>query len=343
MIEHRAQTTYIEREYRGVSMKRTWIAFMFLALPANLAFAQIGAGALTRSMTVTVHGDYVAAGTGLEGVEHASIVIDTIPDGADVVGGVLYWGLLDDESRAEHARIRINGNRVVGKLAGSTGGCWSRTRSFVYRARLTAEQLGRDFEPVGEDPIPPPPGNGIYELSGYRTQDPTVPQGATLVLIYRHESSRARDIVFYDGNVAPTPFPPPPFFRDAEVEIHGFLAQAPVEASSTFVVGNGDPEVQDLLYFVTQNGSIRIIGFSPLDSSDGATWDTETVDLDGAVEPGDSFGTAILRSYSVRVGRLFGIDCTFWAAQVTSVTTSRPVDADPTVHFEERILVARTR
>jgi hypothetical protein len=347
-IQYNTDTTIISRRM-GVAMKFTLGVTALLSICISLAHAQTesdeteAAGGLSHQMTVAVHGDYVAAGTGLQGVEQASIVIDTIPEGAKIAGGVLYWGLLDTESRAEHARISINGIPVRGRLTASTGGCWRQTRSFAYRVKLSREQLGRKFEQVGENPLPPPPGNGndTYVLSGFASNESTVPQGATLVLVYEHEAARAREIVFFDGNVAPSAFPPPPYFRDAHVEINGFLAQAPVEAASTYIVGNGAADVTDLLYFTTEDGTFRFVGFSPLDSSDGMTWDTETVNLDGAIADGDTSGTASLRSYAVRVGRLFGVDCTFWAAQITSVTTSRPVDPDPGLHFEERTLLAR--
>ena len=62
-----------------------------IALLATTAgFAE---GQLSPSLRLTVQGGHVAEGTGLEGLEQASITIDSIPDGAEVVGGVLYWSL----------------------------------------------------------------------------------------------------------------------------------------------------------------------------------------------------------------------------------------------------------
>ncbi len=323
-------------------------ALIVLAVPLTLAQSETGVVSdqefqaepyvtteLTHFMTVTLRGGYVAAGTGLTGVSEATIVIDSIPQGAQLVGGVLYWAFLDRTGGPSHRRIRVNNVLVEGELLGRVAFLLGR-ESFVYRGVLSREQLlNHDLHPLGELP-PLPSGNGAYLLSGFPLEEPTRPQGATLVLVYEHEQMRPQDVVFTDGNVLPHGGFLPPWWRDTRADITGFAAEAPVEATSTYIVGAGSSSslARDKAGFQAASHALRFLpGDQVFDSSDGPRWDTETLELTGLIAPGDRSGTAVVRLISTRWGGLWWVDDLIWAAHVMSVSTGNPVEPDPGALF----------
>jgi hypothetical protein len=289
---------------------------------------------LDHFMTVTLHGDYVAEGVGLLGKTEADIVVDSIPDGAELVGAVLYWAVLDGDVHANHGRLRLNNVLADGEYLGQVSNCWFRRQSFAYRAVLSREDLlSHPVDPTV--PLPPAPsGNGIYRLWGFGDDPSEEWQGATLVLVYEHEELRARDVVFYDGNVLPVIGPPPPFWYTTAFPITSYAAEAPVEGQTTFIVGNGSERAWDHAAFENARGRRRYAPANPFRSLLGPHWDTQTISLNGLVTGGEQDGRALVTVVATPVGGgWFALDCLIWAAQVTSVTTSHPVDPDPGAWF----------
>jgi hypothetical protein len=285
--------------------------------------------------------DFVAEGTGLDGKTAATIEFDTIPEDARLVGAVLYGGFVDQSRTPAQGALRVNNTIVNGEFLGSVRACWRSGRSsFAYRGVVSRDRLlNADARPLGS-PLPPhPAGNGTYLISGFPIDDPTEAQGVTMILVYEHDAMRVRDVVFTDGNLMPTVSPPPPFVRTTRVPIGGFAATAPVEATSTFVVGNGSTFARDQAFFESRIGLRRFVPGHAFDSSDGPWWDTESHDLIGLLEPGDRTGTAAVRIIATPSGGLFALDCLIWAAHVLSVTSSNPPDPDPGAAFrqEERL------
>jgi hypothetical protein len=285
-------------------------------------------------MTVTLHGDYVAKGVGLAESDTGAIVIDTIPEDAELVGGVFYWAFEDWYQRAAHRWMKLNGSLLLdGELIGEVDH-WGH-HTFVYRAVLSREELlDGTYQPVG-GPLPPAPsGNGTYVLSGYPNEEPTVAHGATLVLVYEHESLPARDVAFNDGNVYPPTPPPPPFVHEARARVSGFLVGEPAGGRCTFIVGAGNANGRDQLAYETEHGRLRTgLGF-PFDGSEGPHWDTESLTLRGMLQTGESEGSAIVRIIATQMPNgLFALDDLIWAAHVVSVSTANPVHPDPASLF----------
>jgi hypothetical protein len=281
-------------------------------------------------MTVTLHGDYVAKGVGLADGNEGTIVIDTIPDDARLVGGILYWAFEDRETQLVHRRITINGTLLLeGELTGQL------KYSSAYRTLISRDKLlNPGVDPAG-GPLPPAPsGNGTYVISVDPGLEPAVAQGATLVLVYEHEAVPARDVVFNDGNVRPPVNPPPPWVYHARIAVGGFTVGPPAEGRCTFIVGDGCPRGRDQMLYQTELLRHRYGPGFPFDSTEGNYWDTETMSLDGLLTTGESKGWAIVRVLATLVpGGLVAVDDLIWVAHVMSVTTSSPVHPDPASLF----------
>lgn len=291
-------------------------------------------GELTPFMQVTLAGDYVAAGTGLADRDEGMIVIDGIPEGAEVIGAVLYWSFADRDRRSDHRRLVVGGLLVEGEEIGSADTCRWGYHNYAFRAVLSREQIGRiDYEPLG--PIPEVPhGNGTYVISGYPRGVSTIPLGATMVMVYEDDAEPVRDVVFFDGDMMPYVGPPPPFIHRTSQRISGFLAADPTFAHTTFVVGDGEANAPDIALFVSAAGRNRVAPTWSFNGDDGPHWDTDHLDLSGVIAPGETYGDAQIWVIGKRgPGGLYYFDCLNWIAQILSVTSQHEPDPDPAAAF----------
>lgn len=260
----------------------------------NLAEAALIAG-LTQFRSLTIAGDYVAAGIGLRGVTQGSISITGIPADASIIEAYLYWGMLDNGESPSLKNINFNGSPTTGTLIGSgEDTCWGLSGSFVYRATVTSMVSG----------------NGTFTLTGVASGGDVLAQGASLVVIYLSAGAPTRNVRLLDGDVV---------FRQpgvtANSEISGFLAAAPVSAKTTFIVGDGQAEPGETASFTGGAGAATFP--NSFEGGDGEFWDTDTFVVSSQLSPGNTTATANIGIES---------DCLMWVAQAFSVTTTQPFD-----------------
>jgi hypothetical protein len=246
--------------------------------------------------TVTIAGDYVAAGVGLRNTTQGNITISGIPAGATVAQAFLYWGMLDNGESASLKNLIFNGTPVTGiKIGSGPDTCWGRNNSFAYRAEVTTLVSG----------------NANYSLTGIASGGNILANGASLVVLYEKPGEVFRNVVILDGNVV---FPQ---VSTATTAISGFVAADPASARTTFVVGDGQTFSETASF--TGSGGTAFFN-SPFDGSDGPLWDTDTFDVSLQVNPGGAPASATVS---------IGADCLMWVAQVFSVITTQPATAEP--------------
>ena len=246
---------------------------------------------LTSSVSVTLPGDYVAAGVGLRDKATGTINISGVPVGATVVRAFLYWGMLANGEEPSLGQMNFNFNPIDGSLIGSgPDTCWGRSNSFTYRADVT--------------PLLTATGNGTYSLTGVATGGNVLAQGASLVVIYQLDGAPAKTVMLADGNISILIGS-----ATGTASFAGFSATAPVSAKTTFIVGDGQtfPETAS---FTGSAGSVTFI--NPFDGSDGPLWDTDTFNVSSRVGGGSGLSAAAIS---------IGSDCLQWSAQAFSVTT----------------------
>jgi hypothetical protein len=272
------------------------------------AVAQLGASlsqnltsfsSLAQSFSVTLHGDYVAAGVGLRGgtppnygppKSTGTINISGIPAGAAVVKAFLYWGMLDNGLEASLGQLNFNGTSVIGSLIGSgPDTCWGRSNSFTFRADVT----------------PLVKSNGAYSLKGVANTANILPEGASLVVIYQLATLPSKTIILADGNISL------PRAGAGTVTFGGFSAVAPVSGKTTFIVGDGQ---EQRLGAATVGFEGTLGGITPQSlfaSNDGPLWDTDTFDISSVIGAGSSSASVIAAA-----------SCLLWSAQAFSVTNA---------------------
>ncbi len=281
----------------------------------NTALQQLGsalisnapsATTLSPSFSVTLAGDYVAAGVGLRGNTSGNIIISGVPSGASIVRAFLYWGMLDNGEDASLHQLTLNGTPVNGSLIGSgPDTCWGRANSFTYRAEVT----------------PLVAGNGTYALTGVATGGNILAEGASLVVIYQLAGAPVKTVMLEDGNVSM------PFGTQVSASsFSGFTATSPVSATTTFMVGDGQAVQFNLFTPVSFTGSLGTLSFPGLfASNNGPLWDTDTFSVSSVIGAGNSSDSATIR---------FIGNCLLWSAQafsVTSVPVTTPVTATAAV------------
>ena len=264
----------------------------------SLGFAATG---LTLSFGRTLAGDYVAAGVGLRGgtapsfgppLTTGTINLSGIPEGATVLKGFLYWGMLDNSLESSLAQLSLNGTPVTGSLIGNgPDTCWGRTYSFTFRADVT----------------PLVTGNGTYTLTGVATGGNILPEGASLVVIYESAGLPTKTVMLADGDISI-----PLGTTTATTSFSGFTTATTVSATTTFMVGDGQAQ-QFGTTPVTFTGSLGTLSLAGLfASNDGPLWDTDTFDVSSAVGAGSSSDSVTITVSS---------DCLMWSAQAFSVTS----------------------
>lgn len=243
--------------------------------------------------TITINGDYLAAGVGLRGATQGTINLTGIPAGATVREAILYWGFLDNGERSDLKNLVLNGTAITGARIGSgPDTCWGRTHSLAYRAIVTTLMRG----------------NGGYTITGVASGGAILAQGATLLVLYEVPGARSRHVVIIDGNVV---FPQ---VNSATININGFIARG--TAKTTYVVGDGQ-QFPETATFTGSRGTLTLN--NPFQGANGPFWDTQTVDVTSQVGPGPGGGSARIT---------IGTDCLMWVAQVFSVDGQGDVDAD---------------
>ena len=257
------------------------------------ALATLGAvtpsTALTPSFNFTVAGDYTTAGVGLRGVAGASLALSTVPAGATVQKALLYWGMLDNGEDASLNKLTFNGQPIVGSRIGTgPDTCWGRTNSFTYRADVTSLVAG----------------NGTYPLSNVAFGGNILAEGASLIVVYQLPGAPVKTVIIDDGNLSL------PSGTPTGTASFTFNAAAPVQATTTFNVGDGQIAGTPVSF----SGDAGTITFPNLFTSrDGPLWDTSTFNVSSVIAAGADSGSATI---SVTA------DCLLWSAQAFSVTST---------------------
>ncbi len=265
-------------------------------------------GPLSSLAAFTVRGGYVAAGIGMRNRGDGTITLAGIPAGAHVSAAYLFWDVLADTAGPDFALGTFAGQPIDGTFIGSGGNpCWGNAANFAYRADVTSLVTG----------------NGDYALAGFAShltdgQDPwnqydnTPPlmEGASLVAIYEDASAPATQVLLYDGAAGDA-------YTTLSQTFSGFTAVAPVQAQTTFIVGDGQAVAQNPPTFdgAPLPGAV-------LDGSDSQAgpaysqndlWDTRTVDVSSLLTPGATSAVATIDGTS---------DCHVWVAQVLAVSSA---------------------
>ncbi len=192
-----------------------------LPSPPALNFTLTAAGALNPlnlQNNYFVTGDYsigtvAMRGTGVNGTANGTITIPSssqdpvngVPNGADIIGGILYWQTLENTATASAASVVFNGFTVGGQQIGSdlayTDGAFSGTLR-MYRADVNA------YLPVANTTNGVRIGSGSFTVSLPDSGGTGLPlaEGASLVMIYRvlSPSFPLKSVVILDGSATPT-------------------------------------------------------------------------------------------------------------------------------------------
>jgi len=157
-----------------------------------------------------VTGDYAAAGVNLHGVAAVNgkvtgtinIPTSSVPTGADLIDGFLYWTTLESSASPSGANATFLGYSVSGQQIGSdlqyTDGALTGTLR-NYRANVNA------YFQNGANGIRTGSGNFTISLPGNGTSGVLLSEGASLVVIYRVLSQNfpLKAVVIYDGAAIP--------------------------------------------------------------------------------------------------------------------------------------------
>lgn len=290
--------------------KRHLVWLAALAIPALLLAAfwvprttyADGNGDLGQSARFILHGNVVSAGVGLRGAGSGTIMLDGIPEGADVIQSYLYWATIG--SANTYTSPTLDGFDVNGKLIGTSANtCWSNAlNNFVYRADVTGL--------VTED--------GAYTIAGLpdNLAAGNDSQGASLVVIYSDTSDPIRTIVINDGAVTLDLLT-----HEHTDTIASFNPDDPVtEAEVTYLVGDGQS--------IWDNGNVTFNGESIAENvftgSDGDYWGTLSFDVTD-LSPDSPSSTTINNNDP---GNPDSPDCLLWAATVFSITAEMPADVN---------------
>src|SRR5262245_25296778 len=249
-----------------------------------------------------------------------------LPPNADLVAAFIYWQTLEKTTLPASARAYLSYAtnpdsrvKILGKPLGNgeTARCWSNGGSTgssngagtvrVYRADVmrylkdpTTGQIGRDLTIRVRD-------------SGSTGNSVPLAEGASLVLVYRHPALSFKSIEIFDGTQTMNNQ------RDSmDLVIKGFDQASPGSAKITHIVGNGQSNFPERLYFNGQE-----IGNNPFVNG----WDNLTTDVTNKVFL-NAPPNAIVNTANTHVGHDPGsFDCLSWGAVVFS-TTVQDTDQD---------------
>ncbi len=243
--------------------------------------------------TLTIQGDYVAAGVGLRGATSGTINISGIPAGSTIRRAYLLWGMLDNGESPSLRTLSFNGTPITGVNIGSgPDTCWDRGSSHAYRANVTALVSG----------------NGAYALTGVASGANILAEGASLVVIYENPAEPSRFVQLLEGNLVLSIRVNRP--AAASMQLTGFTAGSAPQARSTFIVGDGQPFSDNAAF---DGGLAAITLQNPFDASDGQYWDTKTINVSSSLAPGATSATVSITTDE---------DCLMWVGQAFSVAAA---------------------
>jgi hypothetical protein len=280
----------------------------------------------------TIEGDVVTAGTGMRNVGSGTITV-ALPPVSSILRAFLYWAIVAPEQPA--ATGMLNDEAIAGTLIAQAGDpCWPTFNAaaadpptlftWVYRADVSSLVVDGDNE-LAEFPSGLTGGeDALQNASAFPLLD-----GATLVVVYTEAGGPTRSIVLYDGGET--------FFdgtASVTMDLGDMPAIAPVEATTTFVVADGqsffegDGALLDGETVAGPGATLR-----PMDAFDGTDgggpaaphglWDTLDVDISQIIEAGATEATASVVSNDEG-------DCLTWVAQVMSMVVAVPTTTTST-------------
>jgi len=281
--------------------------------------------------------DYSVTGTGgirgtgkLDPLTNEYLAEKTIgvdfPPAADLEAAFLYWQTVEKTSLPSSARgwlsYPTNPNariKILGKpLGDKTAPCWSNGGSTgsangaptlrVYRADVL-----RYLKAPGASAVSPQITVRLRD-SGSNGNKVPLTEGASLVLIYRHPSIPFKSVVLIDGSQT--------MDNSADImslTIKGFDQASRGSAKITHIVGNGQPNFSERLFF-----NNTLLETNPFKSG----WDDKTYDVSSLVIPPSTPPNQIISTATTKVDHLgHPFDCLSWGAVVFS-TTVQDTDED---------------
>ena len=252
------------------------------------------------------------AGQGVDGIAQGNILIEGVPDGAEIVAAFLYAQVVSDSGGdAAGAGITFHGVPlstpagtfgVIGDPLGATP-CWSggggtgqsggskRTYSLRFDALRFLPVVDGRHQANGLHPI---------ELPDLGNSNATpIALGASLVLIYRDPEMPLSAFVIYDGSAAMDNAT-----QGMTQTIEGFYDPASVPGELTHIVGSGQANK-----FENLNVNWNIVAVNPFQAFEGEAWDNVTV-----ATP-DLLGLDSLTTSVDNVG-FPSFDCLTWSAVI---------------------------
>jgi hypothetical protein len=286
------------------------------------------------------------------GFSTGTISITGVPDDADIVAAYLYWETITldaDPSQAAGVKFRdhellLNDVMAVKKssqaLTGSTASCWSSgvpLRMTLFRADvlpLLPVRVDKDGKPTGKRIVnsddltrrglqphkvylPMSPGNQVPESAG-----------ASLVIVYSHQTEAFRKVVFYDGI-----FIQPDTTTPMTQTLRGFYKSASAKSAKiTHILGSGQPNGNERVYFNDSN-SPTMTKISPADPVVGGSasqrgWSALTYDVSNLMNPGANSSGGYGETATTKLDHApgGGYDCLAWGSVIFSTAMA---DDDP--------------
>lgn len=264
----------------------------------------------TQFYRVALRGNFVHGSVSLSSNSgNGNITISGIPSGANIVKAFLFWV---DEDNDNVSGGNFNGNPISGiKIAEDCTSCWGTIRNALFYRDVTAFVTG----------------NGTYSLSGFPPlacafgDDGS--EGATLVVIWCHNSESFRTITIYTGDVE-TPASICTYSSYSWTHT-GFTASNPVlDAKYLVLVGNGQNFGESPNEYIYLNGNMitsvingtTVPGFGPC--SNGSLWDAFSGSATAWIA-----GNSTSATFSVN--NVSAMDCWHPVVSVLSVTSSDPI------------------
>jgi hypothetical protein len=278
-----------------------------------------------------------------------------VPDDADIVAAYLYWeSIVPTATTSLAAGVRFRGeeillNDVVGvkakwqPLQGTTASCWSSGSPLTmveFRAdvlRFLPIRMDKDGKATGKrlvhDADLTAHGQALHEVMLPMRSGNQVPEsaGASLVIVYRDPVEPLRKIVFYDGIQIQGSIN-----ESLTQTIQGFYQSTGADARVTHLIGSGQPNNNELVFFDVGTAATTNTPISPIDpvfggSSSQRAWSTLTYPVGQHMAPISAagltgFGETVTTSVS-HVPASGGYDCLAWGAVIFS-TSVADVDHD---------------
>ena len=276
---------------RGLKTSVALLCLGFALLLAKPVQTQAPPNTLNFFNNYFLTGDYVVAGVGLRGlggqngspagIATGSITIGGVEQNAEIMAAFLYWQVVSKESLGPDSGAvgaTFNGyplssadgpfSKVLDRAGtapcwssgGGTGGGGGAHRTYTYRAdvlRLLTDAEGKIV------------GNGTYEVqvpdSGPSGNGVPMALGASLVVVYRHPLKPFNAIVLYDGGLTIDNNT-----RTYDLAIRGFYQPRTTAAEITYVVGSGQANKAENLYYG------ETLEQNPFGAGAGPSWDTLT-------------------------------------------------------------------